>query len=286
MYARPVLERVLRVLAIVLAVSCGRGAPRGDGVVTLTPSATEVVAALGAADRLVGVDDYSTYPPSVAALPKVGSFLTPNFEAIVRLRPALVVADDIHADAAKALRGAGIEVVTIPMHALPDLEHAFDAVGARLGKQAEADARKREIDEAIGAARARRVGRDRRVLIVIDREPGGLGGMIAAANGSWMDELVAITGAQNVLAGAAVRYPKLSAEELIRTAPDVILDVSYAAEPATALATWRARPELAGVPAIAQGAVRVLKAPYFLGPSPRVAEALRDLEAAFAQPQP
>ena len=55
------------------------------------PSATEVVAALGAADLLVGVDDYSKYPPEVDQLPKVGSFVQPNLEAIVRLRPTVVI---------------------------------------------------------------------------------------------------------------------------------------------------------------------------------------------------
>ena len=271
------------VVALAVVAGCDRTEKKAGGIVTLTPSATEVVAALGAQARLVGVDEYSTFPPEVAALPKVGSFLAPNFEAIVRLQPSLVVADDIHADAAKALRGAGIEVVTIPMHALPDLEKAFTTVGARIGKEREAAALHQGIDRAITEARHRKVGRDRRVLIVIDREPGGLGGMIAAANGSWMDELVAITGAQNVLAGAAVRYPKLSAEEIIRARPDVILDVSYTADAATALATWRARPELAAVPAIVSGHVRVLKAPYFLAPSPRVAAALTELEAALAR---
>lgn len=270
-------------LAVVIAAAalpgCERKAQQTQGIVTLTPSATEIVAALGG--ELVGVDDYSTYPDAVATLPRVGSFLAPNFEAIVRLRPRLVVADDIHADAARALRGAGIEVVTIPMHALPDVRAAFEVLGGKLGKPREAAAELAAIDQAVSAARARHVGRDRRVLIVIDHEPGGLGGMVAAANGSWMDELVAITGAQNVLAGSATRYPKLSAEEIIRTRPDVILDVTYTAEPATAVAIWRARPELAAVPAVERGHIRVLKSPYFLGPSPRVAAALAELEAAL-----
>lgn len=276
-------------MAVVILAACGQGsAPRGPGrdvrIVTLTPSATEVVAALGAMDQVVGVDDYSTYPERVAGLPRVGAFLSPNFEAIVRLKPGLVIADDIHAEAAAALRDAGIEVLTVPMHALPDLLAAFGTVGTRLEREAEGKARRQEIEQAIGDARKRKVGGQRRVLIVIDREAGGLGNMVAAANGSWMDELVAITGAQNVLSGAAVRYPKLSAEEILRAMPDVILDVSFAADVQTALAQWRARPELARVPAIAEGRVRVLKAPYFLGPSPRVAQALAELEAALAGP--
>jgi iron complex transport system substrate-binding protein len=270
-------------LALAAATGCDRGArPPADGprLVTLTPSATEIVAALGAADALVGVDDYSTYPPSVTALPKVGSFIAPSFERIVALRPTLVIADDVHDDAARALGGAGLAVLKIPMHGLPDVLTALTTVGERLGRPEAAAARAAAIAAARDAAGRRGVGRARRVLIVIDRTA-GLDGMIAAANGSWMDELVAITGAANVLAGAATRYPKLSAEELIRTRPDTILDVSYAADPATALAEWRSRPELASVPAVAAGRIVVLKAPYFLAPSPRVDLALAELERAL-----
>ena len=73
-------------------------------IVSLTPSATEVVAALGAERQLVGVDDYSEFPAAVKALPKVGSFLAPNLEAIVKLSPTVVIVDDIHGTTAGALR--------------------------------------------------------------------------------------------------------------------------------------------------------------------------------------
>lgn len=275
----------LAAVALTIASACRREAGPAAGpprLVTLTPSATEIVAALGAADALVGVDDYSTFPPAVATLPKVGSFIAPSFERIVALRPTLVIADQVHDDAARALRGAGLEVVAIPMHALPDVVQALTTLGDRLGRAREAKARRDAIDAARAAAAARKVGRDRRVLIVIDRAA-NLDGMVAAATGSWLDELIAITGAQNVLAGAATRYPKVSAEELLRTMPDTILDVSYAADPATALAQWRGRAELAAVPAIAAGRVFVLKAPYFLAPSPRVDDALAELEATLAR---
>jgi len=250
-------------------------------IVTLTPSATEIVAALGATDRLIGVDEFSTFPPAVNSLPKVGSFLQPSFETIVRLRPDLVIGDDIHDDAATALRGAGVDVLLAPMHSLPDLRKAFTTVGARIGRDAEAKAALAALDDAIAASRDRHRGRGLRVLIVIDREAGGLGNMVAAATGSWLDELLAITGAENVLAGTAVRYPKVSPEELLRAKPDVILDVSFAADRATALTEWQ---QLGEIPAVARGRVKVMKDAYLLGPSPRVAEALAAIEAALAPP--
>src|SRR5690242_18134738 len=108
-------------LAAVVACSRGGGeAPQpGERVVSLTPSATEVVAALGATELLVGVDDFSKYPPEVDQLPKVGSFVAPNLEAIVRLRPTVVIVDDVHGQVAAALHDRGIETIACAMHALP-----------------------------------------------------------------------------------------------------------------------------------------------------------------------
>jgi iron complex transport system substrate-binding protein len=269
-------------MLVVLAMGCRHRAPSGgpvERIVTLSPSATELVAALGATSRLVAVDDYSMYPPEVIALPRVGSFLQPHLEAIMRVHPQLVIADDVHADMVGSLRDVGIEVVTAPMHALPDLKVAFARVGARLGLEREAQVQALAIEDAIEAARKRRRGAGLRVLVVIDREAGGLGGMIGAAPGSWLDELLAITGADNVLAGAAVRYPKLSPEEVLRSRADVILDVSYAADPREGTAAWAS---MASVPAVASGRIRVLKDPFLLAPSPRVGAALAALEAALA----
>src|SRR3954465_5950990 len=104
---------------VVLALGCGKTAPDQPSatprIVTLTPSATEVMAALGAIPMLVGVDDYSEFPPEVKALPKGGSFMTPNLEAIIALRPTLVIVDDIHAGAAGALESAGVPTVECAM---------------------------------------------------------------------------------------------------------------------------------------------------------------------------
>ncbi len=245
-------------------------------VVTLTPSATEIVAALGATALLVGVDEYSEFPAEVKALPKVGSFMFPHLEAIIGLRPGLVIVDDIHGGAASALRGASIETLACTMHALPDVEHALRSVGARLGKAAEAETRITAITAALDAARAARPARRPRVLAVIDREADGLGNLVAVGPGSWVDELLAVVGAENVLAGAGVRYPKLSLEEVLRAQPEVILDLSFPAR--TSVAAWQA----VDVPAVKAGRVVALAEPFLVAPSPRVEQALTVLARAIA----
>ncbi len=268
-------------LLVLLALGCSsERAERTtvDGklrVVSLTPSATEVIAALGATDLLVGVDSYSIYPPEVTALPKVGNFLTPNLEAIVRLRPSLVVVDDVHGQAAGALRDAKIETLACPMHGLPDVKLALRSVGTRLGRMAEAERVIAEIDAALDAAVATKPAKRPRVLAIIDREAGGLGNLVAAGAGSWVDELIAVTGGENVLAGMGVRYPKISMEEVLRGQPDVILDLSYAAR--SGVEPWQA----AAVPATKTGRVVALTEPYLVAPSPRVKAALEAMAKAI-----
>jgi iron complex transport system substrate-binding protein len=250
--------------------------PGAQRLVSLTPSATEVVAALSATADLVGVDEYSAYPAEVGKLPKVGSFLAPNLEIIVGLRPTLVIVDDIHGQAAGALGDAGIATVACAIHALPDVKSALRAVGARIGRAAEADRVVDAIDSALDRAAAARPARRPRVLAVIDREAGGLGNLVTAGRGSWIDELLAVVGGDNVLSAAGVRYPKISVEEVLRTRPEVILDLSYAAR--EGIAAWQGL----DVPAVTAGRVRALQDAYLIAPSPRVAEALATLAKAIA----
>ena len=266
-------------VVLVALAACGQGkAPERNAaaqprIVTLTPSATEVVAALGAEDQLVGVDDYSDFPAAVKQLPKVGSFLAPNLEAIVALRPTVVIVDDIHGGTAGALRDAHIHVVECEMHALPDLRAALTTVGKDLGREAQAKEAVARIDAAIDAAH--HAPQHVKVLAVIDREAGGLGNLVAVGPGSWVDELLAVVGADNVLVTSAVRYPKVSQEEVLRGAPEVILDLSQAA---TDLSAW----SQVDVPATRDHRVKAL--PMFVSrPTVRIDEAITAIQQALVR---
>jgi len=275
------MHLVMRALAcLILLAGCDRGPanapPAGPArIVTLSPSATEVVAALDATPLLVGVDDYSTYPPGVEKLPHVGSFLAPNVETSVALHPTLVIVDDVHGQTAAALHDQKIATLECAMHALPDVKAALRSVGAQIGKAAEADRVVARIDGALEEARAHRPAKRPRVLAVIDRETGGLGNLVCAGPGSWLDELLAVVGGENVLAAAGNRYPKISVEEVMRAEPDVILDLSFGA--AKDLSPWQSL----HVPAIAAHKVLALSDPFLQAPSPRVAEAISTLAAAL-----
>lgn len=282
---------VLRCLCVLLVVACTReespkvapdpAAPTAQKsvpalrIVSLMPSATEVIAALGATAQLVGVDEYSLYPPEVTSLTKVGSFLSPNLEQIIKLRPTFVLVDDVHARTSGALHDAKIETVECPMHGLPDVKRALARVGERIGKAAEATRLVDEIDAALDAAAAKRGGKRPRVLAIIDREADGIGQLVAAGPGSWIDELLAVVGGENVLAASGVRYPKISIEQVLRTKPDVILDLSYSAR--QGIEPW----QTVDVPATKHGRVVALSDQFLLAPSPRIKPALAALAKAI-----
>jgi iron complex transport system substrate-binding protein len=132
-----------------------------------------------------------------------------------------------------------------------------------------------QIDADLDAAAAARPAKHPRVLAIIDREAGGLGNLVAAGPGSWVDELLAVVGGDNVLAASGLRYPKISLEEVLRAQPDVILDISFAGR--SELKSWDA----VSVPAVKNGRVRLLDKQYILSPSPRVKAALDDLAQAI-----
>ncbi len=250
------------------------GTPR---LISLSPSATETVAAVGAVDWLVGVDQYSTYPAVVATLPKVGAYLTPNLEVILQLRPTLVLVDDVHRATAEALHDAGIATLRCEIQTLADVETALRDVGTKLGKAEAAASVLSQIVQAKAAARGAANSTRPIVLAIIDRQTGSLGGLVAAGPGSWLDELLATVGATNALAASPVRYPKISLEEVLRTQPQIILDLSDASSHDDALRLWQA----VNVPATKAGRVRILTDSYLRAPSPRVAAAIAALRTAL-----
>jgi iron complex transport system substrate-binding protein len=246
-------------------------------IVSLTPSSTELVAALGATDEIVGVDVYSSFPEEVSHLPKLGDYLAPNLEAILALHPDIAVLDSVQASAAAKLQATGIKVVSLPMRTIDDVRTGLRVVAVPLGRMAEAEAAISGFDAALSAIRQvaaeRRAaaGRAPRVLWVVDRRIGGLGGIYAAGPGTFLDEVLALLQVDNALARSPVPYANLAAEHVVELAPDVIIETSPATDRVRARADWNA---LASVPAVASGRVHLIDEPTLQSPGPRMAEAL------------
>jgi iron complex transport system substrate-binding protein len=246
-------------------------------VVTTTPSSTELVAAAGAADRLVGVDRFSEYPPEVKGLPVVGDFMAPSVDAILQLEPDLVLLDAVQRRTADALTEGGVRTLVLEMHRTQHVLDGLTQVGRALGAEPAARAARDRLERALGSARAAgaaRTGKAPRVLLVVDRELGALRSVVAAGPGTYLDELVTTLGAVNVMSGASAQYPKVSPETVLEIAPDVILDATHAADPAAAQRDWDA---IGAVPAVRDHRVHMLVEPFYVSPGPRFDLALERL---------
>ncbi len=232
--------------------------------------------ACGAGDRIVAVDRYSDQP-QVSALPRIGDFLSPDIEAIVGLAPDLVVLDELQSKTVEALRAGGIRTLVLPMHTMEQVRAGLGALQDALGADAHCtpviDAMNRELVAAAARTRARS-GPAPRGLLIVDRELGGLGSIVAAGPGTFLDELASTVGIDNVLATSSVPYPKLSPEQVIAAQPTLILDAVHTPDAERALRDW----DRLEVPAVTSRRVFILDDRIFISPGPRIGEALTRLE--------
>jgi iron complex transport system substrate-binding protein len=239
------------------------GAAAPVRVVSLNPSLTATVVALGAEQMLVGVDDWSArQQPAARDLPVVGGLFTPSLEAVVALEPDLVVMVPgvQQRDVGDRLRALGIEVLELPNVALADLLDSIERLGERLGRAEAAARRVAEIRAAWDAAARRSAGAARpRAVLVIQREP-----LYVVGAGSFLDDMLRAAGADNAAAAFGEAYPRVAAEWLIEAAPEVILDASD--DPTEPAAWWARWPSL---PAVAAGrVVRIEDTVMLPGPYP------------------
>lgn len=241
-------------------------------VVTIGPSMTDVVVALGHADRLVGVTRFDT-APEVAALPRVGGFLDPSAEAVLGLRPDLVLwlTDGSALPAVEHIAELGVPVLAVPVIGVSDVVAAAREVAKALGDPRAGERLAAELQAAIDRTRARAAALPRRrVLLVVGREP-----LVVAGPGSYPDELLRIAGGENVV-GGAVAWPVFPVEKAAAADPELVIDAAVNEHGGGGPA-----PALAAIPAVRRGALRVLRTDDVLRPGPRLVRALEILFASI-----
>jgi iron complex transport system substrate-binding protein len=250
----------------------------GQRIVSLAPSVTETLFAVGAGDEVVGVSQYCDYPPQVLSLPKVGSFLTPNLEAIAGLRPGLIIGLDTSANdrEIRALQRMGYRVLLVNDDSLSGIEDGIGRIGAFTGHAAQAQqllnsmhARMRSVVESLkGVA-------PRKVLMLVGHDP------LVAVGGGYLDRLLQMADCINIGAGFGAQWPRLSMEYILAAAPDVILDGQMGSDPLTPSGFWSRYPS---IPAVRNHRVFGYDQNPVLRPGPRVAQTLAIL-ASLAHPE-
>lgn len=237
-------------------------------MISLTPNLTEIVFALHAGPQVVAVTKNDHYPPEVERLPEVGD-LHLDYEALVALKPDLVLYDPaLNAAQVQQLKRLGLPAAALPTQSLEQMLQSIEALGRRLGREAEAQQLLDHLRTGLARAeeRARRWQRHPTVLVEIWHSP-----FVGAGGGGYVDELITRAGLRNALAGRP-GYPSLSLEELHTLNPEALVLTQPVLE------ELKGQPAWATLPAVRNGHVFTISEDLLVRPGPRLLEALDHLQ--------
>ncbi|TBH21816.1 ABC transporter substrate-binding protein [Thermus thermamylovorans] len=243
-------------------------------IVTMLPSVTETVCALGACERILATDDYSDWPEGVRRLPKAGGLYNPNPELIVSLRPDLVLVSK-YGRLYETLERAGLAVYAVRTETYEDIFRTTRTLGRLLGMEAQAERLVAQIQRQVYAeeSRAARFQARPRVYYEIDPTPYTVGPE------SFIGVLIQKARGVNIVPRELGLFPKIAPEFVVERNPEVIV-ATYPG----ALETIRARPGWGRVRAVQQGRICVFTGEQnnlLSRPGPRVAQGLRLLVDCF-----
>jgi iron complex transport system substrate-binding protein len=245
-------------------------------IISLAPSNTEMLFALGVENRVVGVTEYCNYPPKAESIEKVAGFNTVNLEKVVQAKPDLVLAirgNDM--ESLRSLRQLGIPVFSLDVQNLDQVSSALRRLGMLLGVEQHANA----LADSL-ASRVRLVQRERAATIEKPRVMWGFWGepIYTAGAGTMIDDVIATAGGENVGRLAKGTWPQISLETVIEWAPEVII-TTHVPGGADSLSKEVDRlQETEGwkrVPAVRSGRIYYVEGDWLLRPGPRLVHALQ-----------
>jgi len=270
----------VKLLCLLLLASTLAAQPRR--IVSTTPSITEILFALGLGDRVVGVTNFCRYPPEVARIPKIGTYVRPNLEAILSLRPDLVIIQENPIRLADQLTSVRLNVLEVEHFSAADIFSAIRKIGEAVGAPERARALNASIRGELEHIRRRTTPLPRRrVMFVVSRTAGTLEGLMVAGRASYLTELMDVSGGDNIFRDAPAPYPKVSLEEILARDPEVIIDMGDMADAAavteehkrSVVALWSRYPFLT---AVKRRAVFAVTGDVFVVPGPRMVDAARE----------
>ncbi len=239
-------------------------------IVSLNPAATELLFTIGASDRLVGRSAWDEYPNAATQIPSAGDGIRPNVEAVLALKPTLVIlyAAAENRTAAEALERAGVKTMSIRVDGIAQFMKFTEQLGIAVGLQYRARAVRDSVTRTLDAVR--RVTRDAAVVRAV--WPVWQSPVMVIGHGSYLDELLEIAGGKNIFSDLESPSPQVSIEEIARRNPDVIIAGSDSQIKMRAAPAWKSvaavrkarwitdRPDITGRPSVVLGMAAVMLA--------------------------
>jgi iron complex transport system substrate-binding protein len=254
---------------------------RPQRIVSLAPSITEILFAIGQGSRVVGVTEFSNYPPEAADLPEVGSYVQLDIERIIALRPDLCIAtrDGNPIEVISVLESLKVPVYAVDPRNLKTVMETVEELGKLLHAETEArkvisgmEERIQRVERRVASAKTRP-----KVFYQI-----GISPIVSAGTNTCIHELIQMAGGENIARGPAA-YPRMSHEQVLGLSPDIIIITSMArgAVFETVKQEWA---QWQDIPAVKNNRISVINSDLLDRPTPRLAEGL-ELLADILHPE-
>lgn len=263
-----------------------RTAPAGppQRLVSLSPSTTETLFALGLGDRVVGVSRYCKTPPEAQTRTVVGGYLDPNYEAVLALQPDLVLLRGDNEQYVAAFDRLGLRTLVVHQESVEGINQSILAIGEACGAADEARRLAADLREQFRLLKEKTAGRPKpRALLVIDRShrTGQIQNAFVAGGKGLLNELIVLAGGENACPPMPAINPVVSLEGILSMKPEVVIELTAVAQeaglqPEEVLADWR---PLRDIPAVRNGRVHVLSDNFV--PGPRIAALAGKLARLF-----
>lgn len=255
-------------------------------IVSIAPSITEMCAALGLADRIVGRTQYCTHPPAVQGAAVIGAYADANFEKILALKPDIVLITDSSPKLEDDLKKLRLRFQTIPDNTLDDVYTAAEKIGELVQRPKTAQTLIEHLREDLARLSQRAGGHPSfKVLFTHFPLPSQPEPIYIVGPGGYLDSLLSLAGYRNAAADQLSKeWGMLSVEAILAAKPDYILEVRPEAEKFDVQQLYQGWAALESVPAIKHKRIRSLRNTAIAKPGPRINIALHEIISVLAEP--
>lgn len=272
------IQSFIMLLLILMSLSCQKADQKTDEIryVVLSPEIAEILAALGLEDRIVGLTDECTYPPSLQEIPRVGAFGAIKTENVIALKPSLIFSSGLEQEGiSKDLERLGYQVVSVYPKSVAEIYESIMRVGEITGTDKEAESLVQSMQGEIDALRQSNAGKSLpKVYLEIYRDP-----IMSVADNSFVGELIEIAGGNNVFDTLERDYSRVKAEDVIAAKPDIMICYSQ-----DSLQNIRSRKGWQDIPAIRDSMIFFedsIDPDLIQRAGPRIVEGLRKLSQIY-----
>ena len=248
-------------------------------IISTSPSITEMLFELGLQDRIVAVTDFCIYPEEACLLPSIGGVLNPDIEKIISLAPDLIILQSDSATVEKNINSLGIPTFSIKVRTISDIFDSINRLGKELNCQEAAEKLVLLLKDKINAFKQKLVGQlPKKVLLLLGDSSDPAHDLYAVGPGTFLNELLILSGGENILKNSKAQYPKLSKEYIIEQSPEIIIEagpksnlsqkeIDYKVE------RWNRFPT---IQAVRDKRIYFIGADYILIPGPRLVNILEN----------